>query len=116
MHTVPSQTQTQTPTPTPALTLPSNLVRDLGDGLILRLDLGVGGNGYARAALRRGLVINCTHDRVLRFLPPFILRAPQVKEFLAKLETILAKTPRPKPAAASAWASCRHTELISPAQ
>jgi len=72
-----------------------------GEGLMLGLELSVDGNAYARAALKRGLVINCTHDRVLRFLPPFIVTARQVKEFLARLEVVLARTPRPKPEAAT---------------
>ncbi len=72
-----------------------------GEGLILGMELTVDGNAYARAALKRGLVINCTHDRVLRFLPPFIVRAHHVKDFLARLEVVLAKTPRPKPEAAN---------------
>jgi acetylornithine/N-succinyldiaminopimelate aminotransferase len=69
-----------------------------GEGLMLGLELTVDGNAYARAALERGLIINCTHDRILRFLPPYIVRAQHVKEFLAKLEIVLAKTPKPEPA------------------
>lgn len=68
-----------------------------GEGLILGIELTVDGNVYARAALKRGLVINCTHDRVLRLLPPFIVSTRQVKEFLARLEVVLARTPRPEP-------------------
>jgi len=72
-----------------------DFVREVrGEGLILGLELAVDGNPYVRQALRRGLVINCTHDRTLRFLPPFIVRARLIKEFLAKLEVVLAKTPR----------------------
>lgn len=78
-----------------------DFVREVrGEGLILGMELTVDGNAYSRAALKRGLIINCTHDLVLRFLPPFIVRAPHVKEFLAKLEVVLAKTPPPKPEAA----------------
>jgi predicted acetylornithine/succinylornithine family transaminase len=66
-----------------------------GEGLILGLELSVDGNEYARAAFRRGLVINCTHDHVLRFLPAFNITARHAREFLAKLETVLAETPRP---------------------
>jgi len=85
-----------------ALAAKFDFVREVrGDGLMLGMELTVDGNAYVRAALRRGLVINCTHDRVLRFLPPFIIRAHHVKDFLARLEVVLAKTPRPKPAAAT---------------
>jgi acetylornithine aminotransferase/acetylornithine/N-succinyldiaminopimelate aminotransferase len=67
-----------------------------GEGLMLGLELGVEGAPYVDEALRRGLIINCTHDCTLRLLPPFILTARQVNEFLEKLETVFAKARRPK--------------------
>jgi acetylornithine/N-succinyldiaminopimelate aminotransferase len=63
-----------------------------GEGLILGLELSVAGAAYVAEALRRGLVINCTHDFTLRFLPPFIIEDRQVREFLEKLETVFSKT------------------------
>jgi len=41
------------------------------------------------------LLINCTHDHILRLLPPYILTSAQVKEGLSKLESVFAKTERP---------------------
>ncbi len=74
-----------------------DFVKELrGEGLILGLELTVEGAPYVAEALRRGLIINCTHDYTLRMLPPFIITAQQVNEFLEKLETIFAKTQRPK--------------------
>lgn len=74
-----------------------DFVREVrGEGLMLGMELAGDGNPYVRQALRRGLVINCAHDRTLRFLPPFIVRAQHVREFLSKLEQVLAKTPQPK--------------------
>lgn len=71
-----------------------------GEGLILGLDLDVDGAPYVAEALKQGLLINCTHEHILRFLPPFILSAQQVKEGLSKIESVLARTERPaKPAA-----------------
>ncbi len=71
-----------------------------GEGLILGIDLEVEGAPYVADALKQGLLINCTHDHILRFLPPFILTAQQVKEGLTKIESVLARTERPaKPAA-----------------
>ena len=77
-------------------------VRDVrGEGLMLGMELDRDGAPYAAAALRRGVIINCTHDHILRFLPPFIVRANEVREFLGKLEIVLAKTKsRPVKAAA----------------
>ena len=54
-------------------------------------ELSVEGAPYAAEALARGLVINCTHDFTLRFLPPFIIGERQVKEFFEKLEMVFAK-------------------------
>jgi len=78
-----------------------------GEGLILGLDLDVDGAPYVAEALRQGLLINCTHEHILRFLPPFILTAQQVKEGLSKIESVLAKTERPakSPAAPSSTAA-----------
>jgi acetylornithine/N-succinyldiaminopimelate aminotransferase len=67
-----------------------------GEGLLIGLDLSVEGAPFVEAALKRGLVINCTHEHILRFLPPFIVRTAHVKEFLARLKQVFAKTPRPK--------------------
>jgi acetylornithine aminotransferase/acetylornithine/N-succinyldiaminopimelate aminotransferase len=76
-----------------------DFIRELrGEGLLLGLELSVEGAPYVAEALRRGLLINCTHDYTLRLLPPFILTARQVEEFLGKLETVFAKTRRPKQA------------------
>jgi acetylornithine/N-succinyldiaminopimelate aminotransferase len=66
-----------------------------GEGLMLGLDLDVEGAPYVAEALQQGLLINCTHDHILRLLPPFILTAQQVKEGLTKLESVLLKTERP---------------------
>lgn len=65
-----------------------------GEGLILGLDLSIEGGPIAEEAQRRGLIINCTHEHILRFLPPFIIRAQHVREFLSKLEQAIAKAPR----------------------
>lgn len=65
-----------------------------GEGLMIGLELSVDGTAYVGEALRRGVIINCTHERTLRFLPPFIVSTRQVAEFLEKMEVVLAKTPR----------------------
>ena len=46
-----------------------------GEGLIIGIDLAVEGAPFVEEALRQGLMINCTHDHVLRLLPPFIIGA-----------------------------------------
>ena len=65
-----------------------------GEGLMLAMELEVEGAPYVDRARERGLLVNCTHKRVLRFLPPFILEDRQVGEFLKKMKRVLAQKPK----------------------
>ncbi len=77
-----------------------NFVKEVrGEGLILGMELAIEGAAIVQEALRRGVIINCTHERTLRFLPPFIVTSKQVKEFLAVLESVLASAARKNKAA-----------------
>lgn len=72
-----------------------DFIREIrGEGLIVGLDLTIEGAPLVEEALRRGLIINCTHEHILRLLPPFIIRAAQIREFRRKFETVLEKAPR----------------------
>jgi acetylornithine/N-succinyldiaminopimelate aminotransferase len=84
-----------------------------GEGLMLGLELTVEGGPYVTEALRQGLVINCTHEHTLRLLPPFILSAQQVKEFLGKLEKVFATTKRPTESGAAAAGPARPKALAA---
>ena len=67
-----------------------------GDGLMLAAELLVPGRGVVRRALEAGAILNCTHEKVLRFLPPLIVESPHVDEFIKVLRPILAAlTPAP---------------------
>ena len=58
-----------------------DFIREIrGEGLMIGMELA--------------LLINCTHDFTLRFLPPFIITRAQVREFLKLFEIVLAKTPK----------------------
>jgi acetylornithine aminotransferase/acetylornithine/N-succinyldiaminopimelate aminotransferase len=72
-----------------------------GIGLMLALQLSVPGKDVVDAALARGLVINCTHDTVLRFLPPFIITEKQVDEGVKLLEQALTEVEAKSQAAAA---------------
>ncbi len=51
------------------------LITDVrGLGLMFGIELSFPGKAVAASMLERGYVINCTHDNVLRFLPPYIIR------------------------------------------
>jgi acetylornithine/N-succinyldiaminopimelate aminotransferase len=62
-----------------------------GVGLMFGAVLDGPGAGVARACLDAGLLINCTADRVLRFLPPLVLTTAQVDEGMAILDEALAQ-------------------------
>ncbi len=81
-----------------------------GEGLILGIDLSVEGAPFVTEAMQQGLLINCTHDHILRLLPPFILTSKQVQEGLAKLESVFAKVGRS--ANAGAESSTSTAELM----
>ncbi len=65
-----------------------------GEGLIIGVELSIEGAPFVSEAMQRGLLINCTHDFTLRFLPPFIITSAQVREFLRLFELVLAATPQ----------------------
>ncbi len=61
-----------------------------GFGLMLGLELTVPGKQAVLDAMAAGLLINCTHDTVLRFLPPYILTEKQVDQAIRILGKVLA--------------------------
>jgi predicted acetylornithine/succinylornithine family transaminase len=65
-----------------------------GEGLMIGVELSIDGAPFVSEAMRRGLLINCTHDFALRLLPPFIITRAQVREFLRLFELVLATTPK----------------------
>jgi acetylornithine/N-succinyldiaminopimelate aminotransferase len=60
-----------------------------GRGLMLGAVLDRPGAPVVARCLGRGLLINCTAERVLRFLPPLVIRTAQVDEGFAVLEEAL---------------------------
>ncbi len=62
-----------------------------GFGLMLGLELTVPGKQAVLDAMAAGLLINCTHDTVLRFLPPYILSEKQVDQSIRILGKVLDK-------------------------
>ncbi len=72
-----------------------------GEGCMFGVELSIEGGPFVTEALKRGLLINCTHDFTIRLLPPFLITKAQVREFLHLFEKILSETPRVVPAAES---------------
>ncbi|MFH2011402.1 MAG: aspartate aminotransferase family protein [Pseudomonadota bacterium] len=56
-----------------------HFIKDLkGKGLIIGMELEFNGGNIVKECLNRGLLINCTMDRTLRFLPPLIVTKLEV--------------------------------------
>jgi predicted acetylornithine/succinylornithine family transaminase len=62
-----------------------------GFGLMLGVELAVPGKQIVIDALAEGLLINCTHETVLRFLPPYIVTEKEVDQVIRTLAKLFAK-------------------------
>jgi predicted acetylornithine/succinylornithine family transaminase len=62
-----------------------------GFGLMLGVELTIPGKQIVLDAMADGMLINCTHDVVLRFLPPYIITEKEVDTAVKGLAKILAK-------------------------
>jgi predicted acetylornithine/succinylornithine family transaminase len=62
-----------------------------GFGLMLGMELAVPGKQLVLDAIGEGLLINCTHDTVLRFLPPYIATEKEVDQAVKIVGKLLGK-------------------------
>ncbi|HEY1340777.1 MAG TPA: aspartate aminotransferase family protein [Bryobacteraceae bacterium] len=60
-----------------------------GFGLMLGMELAVPGKQLVLDAIEAGLLINCTHDKVLRFLPAYIATEKEVDQAVKILGKLL---------------------------
>jgi acetylornithine/N-succinyldiaminopimelate aminotransferase len=64
-------------------------VRSLG--LMVGMEMSFPCKSVATKMLERGFLINCTHDTVLRFLPPYIIKKSEIGAMFAVLEEIITE-------------------------
>ena len=64
-----------------------------GHGLMIGVDMTVSGKQMVLDAQARGLLMNCTHETVLRFLPPYIVTEKEVDAAITILDGIFAAQP-----------------------
>jgi acetylornithine/N-succinyldiaminopimelate aminotransferase len=62
-----------------------------GKGLLIGMELDVEGKDIVTSCLREGYLINCTMDRVLRFMPPLIILEDEIDGLIDALDGIFAK-------------------------
>jgi acetylornithine/succinyldiaminopimelate/putrescine aminotransferase len=53
------------------------------------MELNIDGKDIVQHCLGQGLIINCTMDRVLRFLPPLIVKKDEIDQCVDVLDKIL---------------------------
>lgn len=92
-----------------ALAAKFDFIREVrAEGLMVGVQLAVEGAPFVVEAARLGLLINCTHDYIIRLLPPFIVSRAQVREFL-KLFTAVLTNVSQKSAPVEASASSKQS-------
>jgi acetylornithine/N-succinyldiaminopimelate aminotransferase len=62
-----------------------------GFGLMIGVELDIPGRQFVTDAMEEGLLINCTHDVVLRFLPPYIITEAEVDRAVDRLKRVFRK-------------------------
>jgi len=60
-----------------------------GRGLMIGMELDLPGKQIVLDAMAEGLLINCTHDTVLRFLPPYIITERELDRAVRVLTKVL---------------------------
>jgi acetylornithine/N-succinyldiaminopimelate aminotransferase len=70
--------------------LDKDIVADVrGRGLIIGVELTKPGAEYVDKFREAGFLINCTADKVLRFVPPLIITKSEIDEFVKAFDEIL---------------------------
>ncbi len=62
-----------------------------GLGLILGMELDIPGGPVVEACREKGFLINCTQEKVLRFIPPLIVSREEIDRLLEELDRILGE-------------------------
>jgi len=60
-----------------------------GKGLIIGMELTIAGADIVKACMEKGLLINCTADKILRFIPPLVVTEKEVDEMMEIFTRVL---------------------------
>jgi predicted acetylornithine/succinylornithine family transaminase len=67
-----------------------------GQGLMIGMELDFPCKELVIDGIKEGLLFNCTHDKILRFLPPYIITEQDVDRAVAALTKVFRNAKRPK--------------------
>ena len=67
------------------------IVNVRGRGLMVGMELSIEGGEIVKTALDRGLLINCTVGKVLRFVPPLIVTQEEIDQMIEILDKIFSE-------------------------
>ena len=67
-----------------------------GQGLMIGVEIDFPGKQLVLDGIKEGILFNCTHETVLRFLPPYILSEQDVDRAVATLKKIFKNAKRPE--------------------
>ena len=74
------------------LKLRHTLIKEIrGLGLIQGIELSIPGGDIVTMIRETGVLINCTSDNVLRFIPPLVVTNTEIDEMITKLDSALDK-------------------------
>ena len=65
-----------------------------GQGLMIGVELTIPGKQLVLDAIELGLLMNCTHDTVLRFLPPYIITEKEIDRCIGILKKVFKAAAR----------------------
>ncbi len=69
-----------------------NFIRDIrGKGLLIGMELDIDGTDIVKDAMKEGYLINCTMQKVLRFVPPLIVTEEEIDGLIQALDRIFEK-------------------------
>ena len=68
------------------------MIEDIrGLGLLVGLKLSTPGAPIVAECMRRGFLINCTQENILRFIPPLIITNQEIDALIACLDDIFSE-------------------------
>lgn len=62
-----------------------------GKGLLVGMELNIDGKDIVMECIKEGLLINCTMDRILRFLPPLIITKEEIDSMIEILYNVFKR-------------------------